>query len=39
MNKICCFCELELSEEMRFCPNCLEYKGVMSITDFEKIYG
>ena len=39
MTKICCFCELELSEASRFCPNCNEYKGVMSITDFEKIYG
>jgi len=38
MNKICCFCELELSDESLFCPNCMEYKGVMTITEFEKIY-
>lgn len=39
MNKICCFCELELSDETKFCPTCLDYKGIMTIEDFDLIYG
>ncbi len=39
MNKICCFCEIELDNHAIFCPNCLEYKGIMTIKDFETYYG
>jgi hypothetical protein len=39
MNKICCFCEIELSDEALFCWHCQEYKGVMTITEFEEYYG
>jgi hypothetical protein len=37
--KICCFCEIDLDNDAKFCWNCLEYKGVMSVEDFEKYYG
>jgi hypothetical protein len=39
MNKICCFCEIELENHAIFCPNCLEYKGIMTIEEFENYYG
>ena len=36
---ICCFCEKVYSSETKFCVFCNEYKGLMSISDFDKIYG
>ena len=39
MKLICCFCEKYYSENVKFCGNCDEYKGLMSISDFEMIYG
>ena len=36
---ICCFCEIELAFDAKFCWNCNEYKGVMTLENFEKIYG
>ena len=36
---ICCFCEIDLDTNAKFCWNCNEYKGVMTLADFEKYYG
>lgn len=36
--KICCFCETVLSSKATFCGLCFEYKGVMTISEFEKVY-
>jgi len=39
MNKICCFCEKIYSNEAIFCGFCNEYKGLMSVEEFDTIYG
>ena len=39
MKLICCFCETIYSNGVKFCVNCDEYKGLMTIEDFEKHYG
>lgn len=36
---ICCFCEKTFSAGTRFCVICNDYKGLMTIEDFEKTYG
>jgi hypothetical protein len=36
---ICCFCEKVYSEGTLFCDFCNEYKGLMTISEFDKIYG
>jgi len=36
---ICCFCESVHSAEAKFCFDCNEYKGLMTISDFDKYYG
>lgn len=36
---ICCFCEKFCSAETEWCDNCDEYKGLMTISDFENYYG
>jgi hypothetical protein len=36
---ICCFCEKVYSSETKFCFSCNEYKGLMTITEFDKYYG
>ena len=36
---ICCFCEIDLDTNAKICWNCNEYKGVMTLVDFEKVYG
>ena len=38
-NLICCFCETEYDFNTKICSFCDEYKGIMTIVDFEKIYG
>ena len=38
-NLICSFCERVYSNETIFCGFCNEYKGMMSISNFDKIYG
>lgn len=35
---ICSFCEKDLEIGARFCGYCNEYKGVMTITQFDEIY-
>ena len=39
MKLICCFCEKEFSAETKFCVICNDYKGLMTIEDFENVYG
>lgn len=36
---ICCFCERLCSAETEWCDNCDEYKGLMTIAEFDAIYG
>lgn len=37
--KICCFCEEVHHADATFCMSCYEYKGLMTISEFEKTYG
>ena len=40
MNKlICCFCENTYSKGTLFCVSCNEYKGLMTIKEFNSYYG
>lgn len=39
MKLICCFCETEYESYTMMCYSCNEYKGLMTIADFEKYYG
>lgn len=39
MKLICCFCESVYSAETKFCGFCNEYKGLMTIEEFDAIYG
>jgi hypothetical protein len=39
MKLICCFCERVYLPETVFCSLCNEYKGLMTIDDFDKTYG
>lgn len=39
MKLICCFCEKVYSAETKMCGFCYEYKGLMTIEDFDAIYG
>ena len=36
---ICCFCENTYSKGTLFCGFCNEYKGLMTITEFDEYYG
>jgi hypothetical protein len=36
---ICCFCEKTYSAKTQFCNFCNEYKGLMTIKDFDNYYG
>lgn len=36
---MCAFCENLLPEDCKICSTCLDYKGIMTILDFQKIYG
>ena len=35
---ICCFCEKVYSSETKFCGFCNEYKGLMTINEFDNYY-
>ena len=37
--KICVFCETVCSPESVFCFLCNEYKGLMTLDEFDKHYG
>lgn len=37
--KICCFCETVYSSNAVICGKCMEYKGLMTISEFDKVYG
>ena len=39
LKMICCFCEKTFSAGTKICGFCNEYKGLMTIADFEKTYG
>ena len=39
MKLICCFCENIYAENVKFCGFCDEYKGLMTIKEFEEYYG
>ena len=36
---MCCYCENLLPSDAKWCVTCNEYKSVMTIADFQKIYG
>ena len=36
---ICAFCENVYSAGTSYCSNCVEYKGIMTIEAFDRIYG
>lgn len=36
---VCCFCDTILENGSMFCYKCREYKGIMTLADFEKYYG
>ena len=36
---MCVFCEGLLPDNAQWCEPCKEYKGVMTIADFQKYYG
>ena len=36
---ICSFCETVYTSNVKICGFCNEYKGMMSISNFDKIYG
>lgn len=36
---VCCYCEGDYPLNTRVCPSCHEYKGIMTIEDFEANYG
>jgi hypothetical protein len=36
---ICCFCETIYTAHEKICGKCHEYKGLMTITDFDNYYG
>ncbi len=36
---ICCFCENTYSNAIKFCGFCNEYKGLMTIEEFDNHYG
>lgn len=43
--KVCVFCEVEASEMLvgarstAFCPQCKDYKGIMTVSDWEVYTG
>ena len=39
MKLICCFCEKEFSAGTKICVICNDYKGLMTIENFDAIYG
>ena len=36
---MCCYCEGLLPENAQWCEPCGEYKGVMTIAQFQKTFG
>jgi len=38
-NLICAFCENVYKSGTKVCWNCQEYKGIMTIEEFDAIYG
>ena len=36
---MCAFCENLLPSDAKWCASCNEYKGVMTVEQFEKVYG
>ena len=36
---VCCFCDTVNEIGSYFCWNCREYKGLMTLADFEQYYG
>lgn len=36
---MCCFCENLISATENFCGGCGEYKGIMTVAQFQEIYG
>lgn len=36
---ICCFCETISPAEIEWCDTCDEYKGLMTLADFNRYYG
>lgn len=33
---VCVFCDMEINPEYPYCTNCLEYKGVMTLQQWEE---
>jgi hypothetical protein len=36
---ICAFCENVYSSGTSYCSKCIDYKGIMTIEAFDRIYG
>ena len=36
---VCVFCDDEVNEEMAYCTKCNEYKGIMTIAEWEDYTG
>lgn len=36
---VCVFCDDEVNEEMSYCPKCMDYKGIMTIAQWEDYTG
>ena len=36
---ICCFCDTEVHLGDKFCARCNEYKGLMTLDEYERVYG
>jgi hypothetical protein len=36
---VCVFCDDEVNEEMAYCPKCMDYKGIMTIAEWEDYTG
>ena len=39
MKMICCFCEKDFPAGTKICGYCNDYKGIMTLDDFQKTYG
>ena len=36
---VCVFCDIEAEEEMGYCTQCMDYKGIMTISEWETYTG
>ena len=36
---MCCYCENLLPSDAKWCETCNEYKSVMTVADFQEMFG